>query len=158
MQNTHFQAAFGKLHAAVLDIVVAMNRPTRDEVLLREAGLALNRALLPVIVCVERFGPIGVVDLADALGRDYTTVSRQIARLEELGLAERTPNPADQRIKEARLTPPGLAAVARINAARERLGRAALGDWSAEDLETLARLARRFADDLREMPAREERK
>jgi predicted transcriptional regulator len=30
---------------------------------------------------VARLGPIGVVDFADRAGRDYTTVSRQVAKL-----------------------------------------------------------------------------
>ncbi len=32
---------------------------------MREAGLALDRALAPLPVPVERLGPIGIVDLAD---------------------------------------------------------------------------------------------
>ena len=66
-----------------------MNRPQRDEALIREAGIPLDRALFPLLVGIERFGPIGVVELADRVGRDYTTVSRQVAKLESLGLAER---------------------------------------------------------------------
>jgi DNA-binding MarR family transcriptional regulator len=66
-----------------------MNRPERDEELLALAGLTLERALFPLLVFVERKGPIGVVDLAASVGRDYTTASRQVARLEDLGLVER---------------------------------------------------------------------
>jgi len=61
--------------------------PQNDEALVRDAAIPLDRALFPLLVAVERFGPIGVVDLADRVGRDYTTVSRQVARLESLGLA-----------------------------------------------------------------------
>jgi len=61
-----------------------MNRPERDDTLLREAGIALNRVLFPLLSGIERFGPIGVVDLADGVGRYYTTVSRQVAKLERL--------------------------------------------------------------------------
>src|ERR1700683_4422797 len=75
VQNTHIRDRLRELHGAVLDIVSAMNRPQRDEVLIKEAGIALDRALFPLLVGVQRFGPIGVVDLADRAGRDYTTVS-----------------------------------------------------------------------------------
>jgi hypothetical protein len=68
-----------QLHGALLDIVSAINRPQRDEALIREAGIALDRALFPLLVGIERFGPIGVVELADRIGCDYTTVSRQVA-------------------------------------------------------------------------------
>ena len=66
------------------DIFALMNRPERDDTLLREAGIALNRVLFPLLSGIERFGPIGVVDLADGVGRYYTTVSRQVAKLERL--------------------------------------------------------------------------
>ena len=89
VQNTHISAQLRDLHAAVLDIVGAMNRPQRDEALIKEAGIPLDRALFPLLVSVERFGPIGVVELADRVGRDYTTVSRQVAKLESLGLVAR---------------------------------------------------------------------
>ena len=39
------------------------------------------------------------------MGRDYTTVSRQVARLEELGLVTRRTNASDKRVKAAEITP-----------------------------------------------------
>jgi predicted transcriptional regulator len=42
-----------------------------------------------LLVGVERFGPIAVVELADRAGRDLTTFSRQVAKLEELSLVTR---------------------------------------------------------------------
>ena len=76
-------------HEALIDIVSVINRPQRDEMFVREAGIPLDRALFPLLVVIERRGPIGVVELADRVGRDYTTVSRQVAKLESLGLVER---------------------------------------------------------------------
>src|ERR1700677_828113 len=107
VQDTHISAQLRLLHGAVLSIVSAMNRPQRDEVLIKEAGIPLDRALFPLLVGIERFGPIGVVELADRVRRDYTTVSRQVAKLENLGLAERRENLADRRVREAVVTPKG---------------------------------------------------
>jgi len=42
-----------------------------------------------------------------AAGRDYTTVGRQVAKLDSLGLVARQPNAQDARIKEALITEPG---------------------------------------------------
>ena len=109
---------------ALLDIVGVMNRPQRDEALIKEAGIPLDRALFPLLVGIERFGPIGVVDLADRVGRDYTTVSRQVAKLESLGLVERRGSAADRRVREAVITPKGKAMTDLVDAARERIGRA----------------------------------
>lgn len=95
---------------------------------------------------MDRRGPIGVVDLADRVGRDYTTVSRQIAKLECLGLVERRVGIADRRVREAIVTPAGKAMNGAIDAARERLATSAFASWSAEDLDCLVHLLRRFAD------------
>eukprot|EP01037_Dinobryon_pediforme_P044422 gene44422-56192_t len=92
VQNTLSSEILRDLHLALIDIVSVMNRPQRDEAMVREAGISLDRALFPLLVMVERLGPIGIVDLADRVGRDYTTVSRQVTKLEGLGLLERRPN------------------------------------------------------------------
>jgi DNA-binding MarR family transcriptional regulator len=141
------------LHGALLDIVAVMNRPQRDEVLIREAGIPLDRALFPLLVGIERFGPIGVVELADRVGRDYTTVSRQVAKLEGLGLAERRGSAADRRVREAVITPKGKAMTDRVDAARDRIGRAVFASWDAREFDELVRLMRKFADAVKDEPS-----
>jgi DNA-binding MarR family transcriptional regulator len=146
VQNTHISDQLRQLHAALLDIVSVMNRPQRDEVLIKEAGIPLDRALFPLLVGIERFGPIGVVELADRVGRDYTTVSRQVAKLESLGLVNRQGSAADRRVREAVATPKGKAMTDRVDAARDRIGRAIFKTWDTHDIEELVRLMRKFAD------------
>ena len=148
VQNTHIGHQLRQLHGAVLDIVAVMNQPRRDEVLIEEAGIPLDRALFPLLVLIERFGPIGVVDLADRVGRDYTTVSRQVAKLESLALVERRESRADRRVREALVTPNGKAMTDLVDAARERLGRRILATWDSQEIDELVRLMRKFADDL----------
>ncbi|WP_029003549.1 MarR family winged helix-turn-helix transcriptional regulator [Azorhizobium doebereinerae] len=152
VQNTHINAQLRQLHGAMLDIVSVMNRPQRDEAMIRAAGIPLDRALFPLLVGIERFGPIGVVELADRVGRDYTTVSRQVAKLESLALVERKGSAADRRVREAVISPKGKAMTDRVDAARERIGRAIFETWAPEDIDDLARLMRRFADALVEVP------
>ncbi|HXY98437.1 MAG TPA: MarR family winged helix-turn-helix transcriptional regulator [Stellaceae bacterium] len=152
MQNTHISGRLRELHGAVLDILSAMNRPQRDEALIREAGIPLDRALFPLLVGIERFGPIGVVELADRVGRDYTTVSRQVAKLESLGLVERQGSAADRRVREAAVTPKGKAMTNLVDAARERIGRAIFETWDAHDIDELVRLMRKFADAMKDGP------
>lgn len=146
VQNTHITRQLRLLHAAVLDIVGVMNRPQRDEVLIREAGVPLDRALFPLLVLIEKFGPIGVVDLADRVGRDYTTVSRQAAKLESLGLIERRGNAEDRRVREAAVTPKGKAMTDSLDAARDRIGRSVFETWESAEIDDLVRLMRKFAD------------
>jgi DNA-binding MarR family transcriptional regulator len=152
VQNTHMSAQLRALHGAVLDIVGVMNRPQNDEAMIKAAAIPLDRALFPLLVGIERFGPIGVVELADRVGRDYTTVSRQVAKLESLGLAQRRASAADRRVREAVVTRKGKAMTDAVDAARDRMGRAIFEKWDARQMDELVRLMRKFADALQERP------
>lgn len=138
------------LHRSLLDIMSAMNRPQRDEYMVRAAGISLERALFPLLVGVERIGPIPLVELADRTGRDYTTVSRQVSKLEELGLVKREENVGDRRVRKVAITPQGKAMTNRVDAARERMGRAIFDSWEPQEVEALLRLMRKFADAIQD--------
>jgi DNA-binding MarR family transcriptional regulator len=146
VQTTHIREQIRELHEALIDIVSVINRPQRDEMMVREAGISLDRALFPLLVVIERRGPIGVVDLADRVGRDYTTVSRQVAKLEGLGLVERQTAAADRRVSQAIVTVKGKAMTDAVDKARERIVRAMFATWDDRDVKELVRLMRMFAD------------
>jgi len=150
VQNTHTSELMRNLHGALIEIVSAMNRPQRDDELVREAGISLDRALFRLLVAVERMGPIGVVELAERVGVDYTTVSRQVAKLDGLGLVARQGSAADRRVREAIITPEGKLVTDKIDAARERMSRAIFDTWDEKDIADLVRLMRRFADAFRQ--------
>ena len=152
VQNTRISDQLHQIHGAVLDIVGLMNRPQRDELLIKAAGIPLDRALFPLLVGIERFGPIGVVEMADRVGRDYTTVSRQVAKLESLGLVQRQASATDRRVREAVISAKGKAMTDLVDAAREKIGRAIFETWEAHDIEELVRLMRKFADALGAVP------
>jgi DNA-binding MarR family transcriptional regulator len=143
------QAELQALHGAVVDLVAMMNQPQRDDTLLKEAGLSLERALFPLLVGIERFGPIGVVGIAERSGRDHTTVSRQLARLVELGLVEKRASPRDARVHEALVTKKGRRMTEALSEARQRLAAPVLARWSDRDFTTFVRLLRRFVDDAK---------
>ena len=138
-----------QIHEALLDIVSLLNEPQRDEALIAEAGISLDRALFPLLVRVGKRGPIGVVELADMAGRDHTTVSRQIARLESLGLVARKADAADKRVRAVAITKKGLAMTRALDKARERIAAPAVADWSEADRKTLIRLLRRLVEGAR---------
>ncbi|KYF65168.1 MarR family transcriptional regulator [Sorangium cellulosum] len=149
VQNTRIsKKKLRELHGAMVDLFAFMNQPQRDQALLAEAGVSLERALFTLLVGIERFGPIGVVELSERAGRDYTTVSRQVAKLESLELIERRPSPADRRVHEAVITDKGRQVTDALHAARQRLAAPILARWSEEDFNDLVRLMRRFVDDL----------
>jgi len=150
--NAHIRASLPALHRSLIDIVGVMNRPELDAAILDLAGLTLERALFPLLVLVERLGPIGVVDLAGRVGRDYTTVSRQVARLEQLGLVSRRAGVADRRMREAVITPQGKAATDAVDTAREGMALMLFQEWSRNDFDELLRLLRMLADGLNKAP------
>jgi DNA-binding MarR family transcriptional regulator len=135
-----------ELYHAVGDLTGALHRPQPGIVLLREAGISLDRALLPLLVRIERRGPIGIVELAELSGRDYTTISRQVAKLESLGLVSRQTGSVDRRVREAVITPAGLAITGAVDEVREKLMTTVLATWSRDEIRDLARLSRRLAD------------
>lgn len=155
VHDAHISQKLRLLHGALLDILSTMNRPERDEDMIRAAGIQLDRALFPLLVGIERFGPIGVVDLADRAGRDHTTVSRQVAKLAALGLVERREGAGDRRVREAVVTQKGRAMTGMIDAAREKMGRAIFESWEERDIDDLVRLLCRFAAAVRDAPPRE---
>lgn len=145
MQNTR---NVDRLGGALVDVIGFLNSPQRDQALLSEAGVILDRALFPLLVALGARGSLGVAELADLVGRDHTTVSRQLAKLESLDLVQRRETEADLRRREAQLTDHGAGIVRALRAARRRLLSKVLVDWSEADRSTLADFTRRFADAL----------
>lgn len=137
-----------QLHETLIDLMAFMNRPQPDRSLIEEAGIRLDRALFPLLVRIERRGPIGIVELAEASGRDHSTVSRQVASLEKLGLAVRRPGRSDQRVREVAITAKGRSMTAALDAARQRLVGPLLDKWSSKDKRELIRLMQRLVADL----------
>lgn len=144
----HNTRQLADLHGAMVDLMMFMARPQNDDALLKEAGVSLDRALFPLLVAIGRFGPIGVGDLADQVGRDYTTISRQVKKLAEQGLVESRPGPIDRRVTETTASDEGRRLLHAIHQARERLSETVFANWDDEDLSSLIRLMRRFVDDL----------
>ena len=140
------------MHGAMVDLVALMNLPQRDDLLLRNAQGSIDRAWFRRLVGIARYGPIGVGDLADRVGRDHTTVSRQVARLEQLGLVLRAANEHDRRVNEASLTTTGRAVSEALDQARVSMARSILEQWTESDFDTLVDLFRRFVSDLEGTP------
>jgi DNA-binding MarR family transcriptional regulator len=154
VQDTHNHDT---LAAALLDLLGLLNSPRQDDILLREAGVSIDRALFPLLARIGTAGSVSVVELADQVGRDHSTISRQTAKLESLGLISRRQGVRDQRMREAAITAAGQRAVRAITAARRRLLGKLLADWSPEEREAVARLNRKLADAMKEARLREER-
>lgn len=136
------------LAGALIDLVGFLNSPQRDDLLLRGANVTLDRALFPLLVRLGASGALAIVELADLVGRDHSTVSRQIAKLQALGLVVRAARHEDQRIRTAQITREGEKVVRALTAARQRLFDRLFTTWSVKDREAVGRLIRRLADTM----------
>ncbi len=146
MHNTHEIDAIAH---SLIDLIGILNSPRQDDVLLNAAGVSLPRALFPLLVRIGAAGAIGVTVLAEQVGRDHSTISRQVAALEKLGLIKRRANAEDSRVNEAAITEKGCATVDRITKARRRLLGKLLSGWSVKERQDLARLNRKLADAMK---------
>ena len=138
-----------RLRAAIIDLVDEMKRARGDEQLIPEAGIPLDRALLALLTRIARHGSIGVVELADRMGRDHTTISRQMTKLQELELIERRVSSTDKRVRQAILSSKGRAMIAEFNAGCERVAHRSLASWTDGELDELGKMLSRLADDLK---------
>ncbi len=132
------------LGAAISELAGFINDPRHDRHLMDEAGLTFDPAFMPLLIRLGALGEAGVVELAGQLGRDHSTISRQMTKLEAAGLLERLTSDADARMRTARLTARGLDAFAALWKARRRLLDRVLADWSDDDRKALGRLLPMF--------------
>ena len=139
------------LLGALADMIALVNQSAFSGRIVDEAGLWLDPALIRILVGINRFGPVGVVELAERVARDQTTVSRQVTKLEQLGLVERQPSPSDRRVNEVVLSKDGRSAAKRLIGAQEKVMADLLADWREKDIAEMTRLSRRLANGLARM-------
>jgi DNA-binding MarR family transcriptional regulator len=87
-------------------------------------------------------------DLATWSALDSSTVSRAVSSLVDLGLVERSADPADRRAHLLLVTQRGHEALAHAQEWYGEVLTGALHSWSRTDLQTLDAMLRRFTDDL----------
>ncbi|MFI6449586.1 MarR family winged helix-turn-helix transcriptional regulator [Kitasatospora sp. NPDC050543] len=104
-------------------------------------GRAL-RALANAPGCENPDRAMRLSDLADRLHIAPRSATTVVDALEEAGLVERTPDPADRRAVRIVLTPDGWAAVERIGRIRHELAQEYFGPISPSDQEALLRALR----------------
>jgi DNA-binding MarR family transcriptional regulator len=148
VRDTQRVRDFASLAAAFADLTANLNQPQLHNRVLEEAGVSLDAALARVLLKIERNGAVGLVDLADQMGRDHTTVSRQVTKLVELGLVERRESEQDRRVSKAAVTTKGGRIARAVAAAHARIVLPAFDAWSDCDFTEITRLMRRLADDV----------
>ncbi|WP_327116866.1 MarR family winged helix-turn-helix transcriptional regulator [Streptomyces sp. NBC_01341] len=103
---------------------------------------------------IEHRNGCRATDLAAHYMLDKSTVSRQVATLEKMGLVERHPAPDDHRIQVLHPTAAGRQALASTRASRRNAYRERLGDWTSDDLARFADYLLRYNSAGEEQAAR----
>jgi DNA-binding MarR family transcriptional regulator len=136
------------IHAVLLQLNGYMNRPDIDQAFLARAGVKLDRALFPLLTRIGLAHPISVVELAGLVGRDHSTVSRQTAKLEALGLIERRADKGDQRVRLLAPSAAGRKMLGQFSRTRRTFLDDRLGGWTDEERATLLALLRKFSETI----------
>jgi DNA-binding MarR family transcriptional regulator len=109
-----------------------------------KARNSMDRAAYLLLNRLDREGPMGVKALAEGMGIDSSTVTRQVAPLVESGLVKRTSHPEDGRAVVLALSPRGRARLEEVRASRCQLMAVVTADWTQDERESFCTLLARF--------------
>lgn len=148
------RAARGELLGGLEQEVGVMIRRIRRVIAERARGVhpELQSSSYLMLSWLVQHGPQRPSAMAEAFSTDKGAISRQIQHLVDLGLVERTPDPADGR---ATLVSASAHAASRMGAvAEERRSWLddRLRDWSEDDLASIVELLGRYNAALDERP------
>lgn len=136
------------LHLALIGISDLTNRFDVDARLIAGSGVKLDRALLPLLSRIGLNDEMSTVELANLVGRDHSTVSRQVAKLEELGLIERRTKADDRRIRYLAPSAAGAELLAHVDTVRRAWMDEQFRDWASAERDhfvgMLSRLVKGF--------------
>ena len=107
----------------------------------QEAGSELSPSLTAALSTVERHGPMTPSELASRERIQRPTATRVLARLEDDGLVERTPDPRDGRSSLVAATPRARALLAELRTRKDAFLAKRLAALDAEERAVLDRAA-----------------
>jgi DNA-binding MarR family transcriptional regulator len=107
----------------------------------QEAGTELSPSMTAALSTVERHGPMTPSELAARERIQRPTATRVLARLEEMGLLQRTPDPQDRRSSLVTATPAAVELLAELRTRKTAFLAERLERLDADDRATLDRAA-----------------
>jgi DNA-binding MarR family transcriptional regulator len=132
VQTTSIPGLAGRLRLAIA-------RAARR--LRQEAGAELSPSLTAALATIDRHGPMTPSEVAARERIQRPTVTRILARLEDAGLASRTPDPHDRRSSLISVTPAGHALMEELRTRKTAYLARRLETLEPEDRRTLERAA-----------------
>ena len=123
----------------------------RVQEFLDEAGIDLFAEEISILTVLAHFdGPERMKSLAEKLGRDATTVSRQVGRLEEAGFVKRSPCPDDRRATLVTISKTGVKLVERTIPLTLALRQRAMLGIPKQDAQAMVRSLSRMLRNLKD--------
>ncbi|KRB80141.1 MarR family transcriptional regulator [Nocardioides sp. Root190] len=131
------------------EMAVLLRRVRR---VLGERARAVHADLLPasylMLGYVRDHGPVRASVVGTVFDIDKGAISRQVQHLIDLGLLDRSPDPADGRATLLTVSAEALRRLEEVADQRRLQLAERLGDWSADDLAGFAASLRRYNDAL----------
>jgi DNA-binding MarR family transcriptional regulator len=110
------------------------------------ASYDISAPQLIVLACLANEDATSPGNICKSMSYDPGAMTRMIDRLQQKGLVERIPNPADRRATRLMLTPAGRALYPQLLAAKERVQAQFLRGFSAAEVNELERLLHRMLE------------
>lgn len=89
--------------------------------LVETSGVSIDRSMISILTRLSAAGTLRISDLADRLGLDRSTLSRQVAAAVAAGYVRRTTDESDSRAYLVSMTDEGKAAYRAVRRARTRI-------------------------------------
>ena len=138
----------GQIEQALGALLRLTRAPRFAETVRQRAGAEVDRAGYAVLVRVSELGPVRLSELAQYLGLDVSTVSRQVQQLEQRGLVDRSPDPLDGRAALLELSVPGRDIMQKMRDAWCETVADVVGTWKPADIARFGSLMDRFVSDV----------
>jgi DNA-binding MarR family transcriptional regulator len=128
-QAAERELAVHHLSAAVLQVVRRMRSFEASG-----TGCGLSRTQIAVLGTLAQSGPMRLTTLSSVLHQEMTSLSRQVAAMDEAGMVERVRDETDRRAWTVHLTDHGAETLDRIQDGRKRWFDKTLGEFSAQQI------------------------
>jgi DNA-binding MarR family transcriptional regulator len=132
-----------------MSLFVRWGRRELHDKTVAETGIDIDRAAAAILGAVYHHEPVRMSDLAEHLGLDRSTISRQVAVVVRLGYVRREGDSSDARAAMLSLTPHGQTLRRKLAASFHKICTDLIADWKREDRQEFARLLDKLADRFR---------
>jgi DNA-binding MarR family transcriptional regulator len=136
-----------------LSVIIRWSRLRFYERIAEFANLRIDRSAISILDMLARHGPLRTSELADRLGLDRSTISRQVTAAMESGYIEKSSDVRDGRAALVSLSDEGKRIRQVLAHAWHSIAMELVADWTYKDQteagRLLAKLAERMTDDYR---------